>query len=737
MSSSERLRRGRPLDRLRKQEASTTHSNPDLFNTINNSTSRNTTNLRRRASDTKAKPVLTASLSDSNVFAIKPDGDFEKNYLRLFGKKFRKHRRRHRGGSELRIKCLEGATAGGTNNASSSEDESSAARSDLDEYLQMLSACPDLGGDSAAASPSPPPAQALSRKTSSIRRRKKEKAGGDGDGTPKKKVPVTVCNNRRKRTVSECQPKEEVAAAAAAAKFALRQPCTNFPGAPSSLRQQMSLPLGAAGGPDDGAKGDSSGADTTVVSDFDSGGETFSQDSLNGGTAEDKTNENDDAEQPSPTRRRPSDKRVDQMTASTVSYETDTSLDSSMAESREAALRRFLARRKEKKRKLNRARRHRRDKEIEALEKELKELEAKLAQATCSSVGSSASTAGATSTTETETETEDGELRRRQHWQIQQLRSWSMELYGNFTDNEKVRFSYENLMSSTSSLLRTPSEALVEQMPSLHEDSPLPPLQQQPRSLPVSESDATLADEDSTAADADDSHYFSMPEPVQSLVKRFLHPASSTHDRYSPKPTRRLAPLVPPSEHRRHCPLHPRNSLLPTSSPSTPTSSEYKAFPPPSASSARPPVLSRALSDPRSTSSRFGLNRRAQSLVNCSDGSGFGAARGAGGAVGVTSMWIPVTPQPTRRTLPSPSGPRRQSSLGSTGCCCGAGDEGPPVPRQANVGLAKRVLLQQVLLPSKAEGALRSFLSLLQFRLPRRSPPPASVAVSSVRHPHD
>ncbi len=711
-------RRGR-LQELRREDGGA-FSDPDPFCRK----LANATNIPEKSKITDKRLSnlrQSASLSDSNT---RPDRrEFERCYLKLFGRQSRKqqHKKGHKKSSRR-------VASSSDSEEETSASASAAARSDLDEYLQVLSACPDLGSES-AASPSPPPP---------LNRKHRRAAPTTTTVMRKKKIPVQVSNNKRSRTVSECEAKEEVAA-----KFALRRPCFNFPG---PLRHQTSLPCGAsvgepAGRGKDGS--DSSGADTTVVSDF-------SEDSLNRKEkaekkegAEDKRSttggdttpaannvENDEVSSPrkeeeevgkevkqvEPTRT--TKKRLREMEAapsreemSTCCYETDTSLDSSMAESREASLRKFLARGKE------RRKRNSREREIRGMEEELKALEGQLAEAeeaVSVSPAMPVSAAVATASAAAETEEEMEELRRRQRgqWgQVQQVRSLSMELCGNFTDNEKVRFSYENLFGSASSLLTaatTPGGGQVDQMPCLDENEQL-------QSLPMSENEtmATAAMVTEEEEEEEEDQYFSMPEPVQSLVGRFV-PAGSSHDRFSPRPSRRQAAVVLAS----HVPS--------TSSPSTPTFNEFKPFPP-----LPPPpdaMLTRTLSD--SAARRLLLqHRRAHSMVNCSNSSNSdqtGAGGGAGGAVGVTSMWIPVKPVPTRIRRPF-FPPRRQMSAGGVEERCARRSLPPPVPRQANVGLARRVLLQQqVLLPSKAElGATSGCFSV--------SPLPLHLASASIR----
>lgn len=201
------------------------------------------------------------------------------------------------------------------------------------------------------------------------------------------------------------------------------------------------------------------------------------------------------------------------------------------------------------------------------------------------------------------------------------VKSWSSELAGNYRGNEKCKFSYENMIS-----------------PSL---------------IPISES--RMLSQRSSCSECSDISAFSLPEPVESAVKfldRVRH--SSTHDKFSPKPTRKSLSL-----HRRSL------SSSTASLPLNPTN-----------------------------------HRRASSLNRDAGNESIG---GGAGAVGVTSMWIPISSKsiPKRFCPGSPPSSRCNSSFSylpsNSSSSFFTGNFNKLV-------LARKVLLQQPLLPSKAQG---------------------------------
>lgn len=316
----------------------------------------------------------------------------------------------------------------------------------------------------------------------------------------------------------------------------------------------------------------------TMISDFESGG-TISEDSLNNEGVF------------SPGQEQILSQRLHAMAFQRFTFdESDTSFASSALQIRPS--------RKVYKKKRHKSKRQQ-DQDLKSLELELKSLEDQLSFS-----------------------------EKRGHWEEQIVNSWSTEFFGNFTDNEKVRFSYESLVGgNTSSVLPSPSPltSVIE--------CPVP------QSKPLD-----------------------MPEPVQSLLRHFTPVQSNApHERFSPKPVRRFQNL---------------GAKKIASSPSTPTS-EFKPFP---GSIRFPRTLSRAFSDPRGNSSSLSFNR-CKSLTS-----------DLTGAIGMTSMWIPV----------SQSVPRRFSSHSNT-------PFRPLTDAQSHLiggglSLAKRVLLQNALLPNKSEG---------------------------------
>jgi len=204
------------------------------------------------------------------------------------------------------------------------------------------------------------------------------------------------------------------------------------------------------------------------------------------------------------------------------------------------------------------------------------------------------------------------------------VKSWSTELAGNFCGNEKVKFSYENILS--------PSLLPIKETSSYHDHQA-----------------SSICSESSQISS------YSLPEPVENTIKfldRVRH--DSTHDKFSPRPSRKILS----SEHR----------ALSISSATTLT--------------------------PR----RLPTHRRASSLSR-DFGSGDGGVGGGAGAVGVTSMWIPMTSEHRRRFLPSPT-PSQSSYCSlpsSTTSSLWSGNV-------SKISLARKVLLQHQVLPSKAEG---------------------------------
>ena len=198
------------------------------------------------------------------------------------------------------------------------------------------------------------------------------------------------------------------------------------------------------------------------------------------------------------------------------------------------------------------------------------------------------------------------------------VKSWSSELAGNFSGNEKVKFSYENILS-----------------PSL---------------LPIRET-SICYQESSVCSDSSQMSTFSLPEPVESGVKfldRVRH--NSTHDKFSPRPVRRK---------------------LTSDDRSLSANSSTKSF-------------------------QMKTHRRASSLSRDFEGGNVG---GGAGAVGVTSMWIPVSSDRRRfrPTSPTPS----QSSF------CSLPSNSTSNVWSGNfsrISLARKVLLHHQLLPNKTEG---------------------------------
>ena len=118
--------------------------------------------------------------------------------------------------------------------------------------------------------------------------------------------------------------------------------------------------------------------------------------------------------------------------------------------------------------------------------------------------------------------------------------SLSTELFGNFTDNEKVCFSYENLARHAALAAAVAAASSSEQ---------------EERAVPQQQNQQPQVEEDPISNLAP---LLPMPAPVESAVKR-MHPmrSSAPHERYSPKPARRTAarkqnsssPSTPTSEH--------------------------------------------------------------------------------------------------------------------------------------------------------------------------------------------
>jgi hypothetical protein len=207
------------------------------------------------------------------------------------------------------------------------------------------------------------------------------------------------------------------------------------------------------------------------------------------------------------------------------------------------------------------------------------------------------------------------------------VKSWSTELAGNFSGNEKVKFSYENMLSPSLSL------------------------------LPIRESAGQHSDQSSLFSEP--ASCYSLPEPVESAVKfldRVRH--NSTHEKFSPRPTRKKLN----SDDR---------SISATSSCCT-----YPAR----------------------------THRRSASLSRDYEGPAVAVGGGAG-AVGVTSMWIPVTPGDAtlrrrfRASSPTPSQSSFCSLPSSTASSASVWSG-----HLGRIGLARKVFLQHQLLPSKAEG---------------------------------
>ncbi len=389
----------------------------------------------------------------------------------------------------------------------------------------------------------------------------------------------------------------------------------------------------------------SSEADTTVASDFDSCDDSFkgvldrSDKKIGETQARKKTSRVDVV---SPRRERIISRRLQEMAErfereelkmriGAGSAETD---DASLIdlEPRSISLRRFLAKRRERRQQRISAK----NQEIKRLENELRTLEEALAR----------------------TVADDTRLSRCR-WEDQPVTSLSTELFGNFTDNEKVRFSYETLLQSSarSSVSSLPQHhklsSVLEYEPCQfphsrsEEQEPFPcpycndnqqrlchpfpgnvtvkretlPQERRPQSLDLQVSAANQLLDGGLDSNAE------MPKPVESAIKYFKPVQdAATHDRYSPKPTRRRVSSGGPRS------THPATNLI------------------------------RAFSDSSGPTSFTG-------------------------AVGVTSMWIPMA---TPSTLP-----RRFSSFKS---------DSPVRPQKSlGLGLARKILMQQ-LLPSKAEG---------------------------------
>lgn len=573
-----------------------------------------------------------------------------------------------------------------TDDPSSDSDTSSMrSSSGFVDYLQTLSACPDL----------------RSRKS------------------------VLVHKSRRsKRTQSEC---EDLPSRSGVRKrlsnWDLKRPCYNFPSpSPSGLdggvvaakhanRPPNSLPVAGNRNPPSDLSSyrqtSESGSGTeTIISDFESG--TYSEDSLNRNKQQIHTSDRKVADinnKVSPRKQEIITKRLAEMAArfereEASRYETDDSLDSSLhlQHHQQERLHPPATLRRMKRRRNNQVLAQSKT-EIELLEDELLSLEQQLALATREATSES----GSSSSWPNESPRRDSlpsddlqsrEVLNRSQWQDNVIKSWSTELFGNYTDNEKVRFSYENLQSSCSSVLGS----MASMLPSVqehhisnnffreHNNFSNPHNQQEQDILSTSLNDEYLLLNhninypNNQIANVNQNpfindirpekdlerqreRYFSMPEPVQSLIKHFQPVMeASPHDRYSPKPERRSSRNIR------------RGFSRVASSPSTPTS-EYKPFPP---SASHP--LQRTFSDPSRRT-----HRRAQSL---SSESGHGLT----GAVGVTSMWIPMTPQLSRKSQQQTSATNTLSNqqrrrLGVTN----------------SLSLARKVLLNHVL-PSKAEG---------------------------------
>ena len=196
------------------------------------------------------------------------------------------------------------------------------------------------------------------------------------------------------------------------------------------------------------------------------------------------------------------------------------------------------------------------------------------------------------------------------------VKSWSAELAGNFRGNDKVKFSYENILS-----------------PSL---------------VPIRET-STYIEICSDASDVT----ASLPEPVESSIKfldRVRH--SSTHEKFSPRPVRKML-----SHDQRALSI---NSSIPTRQPHQ-------------------------------------THRRSSSLSRDFRG---GCVGGGAGAVGVTSMWIPVTSDPSPRRFFPPTSP----TPSQTSFCSLPSSSGLWSGHFSRISLARKVLLQHQVLPCKAEG---------------------------------
>ena len=208
------------------------------------------------------------------------------------------------------------------------------------------------------------------------------------------------------------------------------------------------------------------------------------------------------------------------------------------------------------------------------------------------------------------------------------VKSWSSELAGNFLGNDKVKFSYENIISP--SLLPICESSLFGHHHHLRQNS-------------------VCSDEQAST--------YSLPEPVESAVKfleRVRH--NSTHDKFSPKPLRR-----------------------------------------------------RLTSDDRSISANSSscnfpvkTHRRASSLSRDIEG---GVSVGGGaGAVGVTSMWIPVTSSDRRRYRPTSPTPSQSSFCSLPSSSSSVSTSGLWTGNATKISLTKKVFLHHQLLPNKTEG---------------------------------
>lgn len=208
------------------------------------------------------------------------------------------------------------------------------------------------------------------------------------------------------------------------------------------------------------------------------------------------------------------------------------------------------------------------------------------------------------------------------------VKSWSSELAGNFIGNEKVKFSYENILSPTPTTL-----------------------------MPICESSTSLQHFHRSSICSDQLSTYSLPEPVESAVKfldRVRH--NSTHEKFSPKPNRKK--------------LRSDDRSISAGS-----------------SSCNFPVKT---------------HRRSSSLSRETDG-GISVGGGAG-AIGVTSMWIPVTSDPSRRRIQVTSPTPSQSSFCSLPSSASVSATNLWSGNFGRISLARKVLLQHQLLPNKTEG---------------------------------